>query len=133
MILGNMRYKFKMKFKNMFSDKKDRVFRNLVAFIYKVFNVVEINDTVYFKEYDFKGAETKTGRVLDFYSDGGIDIVCDSDQSPMRIELPPGAQLKLKSKFFKAVRYSDFRRDNGWRAVFVNINKKRILPGSNTI
>ena len=94
---------------------KDWWFKTLVSLIYKMFNVICMNDTVIW----FSGHEKREVRIMDFYSDGSFDIIDDNDPSPMRINIAKGSKLKLKRKFFKPIVYSDFRNNEGWRPVFV--------------
>lgn len=104
------------------SNKK--LFYHCASLVYKFFNVIERNDTVQAKN------DPKFYRVLDVYSDGSFDVLCDDDPSPVR-EKKGAYNLILKFKWFKNQdQLRDRKHDNGWRFFgggFINVNTKEIL------
>ena len=102
---------------------KKFLFCLLVSFIYKIFNIIERNDTVLIPGYK------KPFRILDLYDNFTADVMSDVDpeyQVRLRTHIKG---LKLDKKFFKESVRSAVH-DKGWRhlgGIFVNVNTGEVL------
>lgn len=96
-------------------------FLGLVEGLYKLFNVIEYNDTISIEGYPYKF------RVIDIYDNGEIDvIIVDPPPDPQIFEGRQRTSLRgaiLYRKFFRSY-LRESKNDNGWRqvgGVFFNI------------
>lgn len=102
------------------SDKQ--LFMFLANELYKFFNIIERNDLIKIPN------DPKIYRILDIYSDGSFEMLCDHDPTPMRQEW--NGRTFLYKKFFKPLALQRERHDKGWRMFpggFFNFNTKEII------
>ena len=97
-----------------------KLFMHMVEQLYKLFNVIERNDTIEIKGHYYKF------RVLDLYDNGEADVLPISPNNPKVFEGRMRTSLKdatlHKKHFYTNLR--DSKHDNGWRqigGVFFNI------------